>query len=86
MDTTGYEIPNKAPSKTGIISLEDLDKEELKIATFGAWVREVCNPEWATRWKRRTRKRSANTKIAWEKISNTNLWRTMTLEKNFVVT
>ena len=43
----GYpEIPKKAPSETGIISLEDLDEEELKMAAFEEWMAEVYNPEW----------------------------------------
>jgi hypothetical protein len=43
----GYnEIPNKAPAETGIISFEDLDEEELKMAAFDEWMTEVYNPEW----------------------------------------
>ena len=43
----GYdEIPHKAPAETGIISLEDLDEEEIKMAAFENWMREVYNPEW----------------------------------------
>jgi len=42
----GYsEIPQKAPAETGIISLEDLDEEEIKMAAFETWVKEVYNPE-----------------------------------------
>lgn len=43
----GYqEIPNKAPAETGIISLEELDEEEMKMVAFENWVKEVYNPEW----------------------------------------
>jgi hypothetical protein len=43
----GYDkIPTKAPAETGIISLEDLDEEEIKMAAFENWVTEVYNPEW----------------------------------------
>jgi hypothetical protein len=43
----GYtEIPKKAPAETGIIGLEDLDEEELKMAAFENWHKEVYNPEW----------------------------------------
>lgn len=39
----GYEsIPSKAPAETGIISLEDLDEEEIKMAAFENWMTEVC--------------------------------------------
>lgn len=42
----GYDsIPNKAPAETGIISLEDLDEEEIKMAAFENWMTEVYNPE-----------------------------------------
>ena len=42
----GYsEIPKKAPAETGIISLEDLDEEELRMAAFENWMIEVYNPE-----------------------------------------
>jgi len=43
----GYdEIPNKAPAETGIISFEDLDEEEIKMAAFENWMTQVYNPEW----------------------------------------
>jgi len=43
----GYEeIPNKAPGDTGIINLEDMDEEELKMAAFENWMKDVYNPEW----------------------------------------
>jgi hypothetical protein len=43
----GYtEIPNKAPGETGMISFEELDEEELKMAAFENWMTEVYNPEW----------------------------------------
>ena len=42
----GYsEIPKKAPAETGIISLEDLEEEELRMAAFENWMTEVYNPE-----------------------------------------
>lgn len=42
----GYdEIPQKAPAETGIISLEDLDEEEIKMAAFDTWMKDVYNPE-----------------------------------------
>lgn len=42
----GYdEIPKKAPAETGIISLEDLDEEEIKMAAFESWMTDVYNPE-----------------------------------------
>ena len=43
----GYdEIPEKAPAETGIISLEDLDEEEIRMVAFEQWIAEVYNPEW----------------------------------------
>jgi hypothetical protein len=43
----GYtEIPKKAPGETGMISFEELDEEELKMAAFENWMTEVYNPEW----------------------------------------
>jgi len=43
----GYtEIPDKAPVETGIISFEDLDEDEIKMAAFENWMNEVYNPEW----------------------------------------
>jgi hypothetical protein len=43
----GYdEIPSKAPGETGIISLEDLDEEEIRMAAFENWMADVYNPEW----------------------------------------
>uniref|UniRef100_A0A7S2YFC5 Uncharacterized protein n=1 Tax=Entomoneis paludosa TaxID=265537 RepID=A0A7S2YFC5_9STRA len=43
----GYtEIPQKAPAETGVISFEDLDEEEIKMAAFENWISEVYNPEW----------------------------------------
>jgi len=43
----GYtEIPHKAPGETGIISFEDLDEEEIRMAHFERWMTEVYNPEW----------------------------------------
>jgi hypothetical protein len=42
----GYEeIPKKAPVDTGIISLEDLDEDEIKMAAFENWMNEIYNPE-----------------------------------------
>lgn len=42
----GYdEIPQKAPAETGIISFEELDEEEIKMAAFENWVTRVYNPE-----------------------------------------
>jgi hypothetical protein len=42
----GYdEIPRKAPAETGIIALEDLDEDEIKMAAFAAWVTHVYNPK-----------------------------------------
>lgn len=42
----GYdEIPKKAPAETGIIGLEYLDEEEIKMAAFENWMIEVYNPE-----------------------------------------
>jgi hypothetical protein len=43
----GYdEIPEKAPAETGIIGLEYLDEEEIKMAAFETWMTDVYNPEW----------------------------------------
>ena len=43
----GYnEIPKKAPAETGVIGLEDLDEEEIKMAAFDHWMKEVYNAEW----------------------------------------
>jgi hypothetical protein len=42
----GYdEIPKKAPSETGIIRLEELDEEEIRMASFERWMTDVYNPE-----------------------------------------
>ena len=42
----GYdEIPKKAPKDTGIISLEYLDEDEIKMAAFENWMKDVYNPE-----------------------------------------
>lgn len=42
----GYdEIPKKAPAETGIISLEDMDEEDIKMAAFENWIKDVYNPE-----------------------------------------
>ncbi len=42
----GYdEIPEKAPAETGIISVEELDEEELRMAAFENWMADVYNPE-----------------------------------------
>jgi hypothetical protein len=41
----GYdEIPSKLPSETGIISLEDLDEDEIKMGAFENWFLDVYNP------------------------------------------
>jgi hypothetical protein len=43
----GYEeIPHKAQAETGIISVEEADDEEIKMAAFEAWMMDVYNPEW----------------------------------------
>ena len=43
----GYdEIPEKPPAETGIIGFDYLDEEELKMAAFENWIKEVYNPEW----------------------------------------
>lgn len=43
----GYdEIPQKTPGMTGIITLEDLDEEEIRMAAFENWMADVYNPEW----------------------------------------
>ncbi|KAL3915940.1 MAG: hypothetical protein SGILL_005409, partial [Bacillariaceae sp.] len=43
----GYdEIPNKAPGETGLISVEEMDEEEIKMASFESWMKTVYNPEW----------------------------------------
>jgi hypothetical protein len=34
------------PAETGIISLEYMDEEEIKMAAFENWMKEVYNPEW----------------------------------------
>lgn len=42
----GYnEIPAKAPAETGIIEFDYLDEEELKMAAFEGWIKDVYNPE-----------------------------------------
>ena len=42
----GYdEIPSKAPAETGIINLDDLDEEDIKMAAFENWMTDVYNPE-----------------------------------------
>jgi len=43
----GYdEIPSKAPSETGLISLEDADEQEVKMAAMEKWMLDVYNGEW----------------------------------------
>lgn len=43
----GYdEIPSKAPAETGIVEFDFLDEEEIKMAAFETWVKDVYNPEW----------------------------------------
>jgi hypothetical protein len=34
------------PAETGVISLEYMDEEEIKMAAFENWMKEVYNPEW----------------------------------------
>jgi hypothetical protein len=42
----GYdEIPQKAPAETGIINLDELDEEDIKMAAFENWMTDVYNPE-----------------------------------------
>ena len=42
----GYdEIPSKAPAETGIINLDELDEEDIKMAAFENWMTDVYNPE-----------------------------------------
>jgi len=43
----GYsEIPKKAPSETGMISFEDADEQEIKMASMEKWMLDVYNSEW----------------------------------------
>eukprot|EP00548_Thalassiothrix_antarctica_P014978 CAMPEP_0194174068 /NCGR_PEP_ID=MMETSP0154-20130528/8331_1 /TAXON_ID=1049557 /ORGANISM="Thalassiothrix antarctica, Strain L6-D1" /LENGTH=629 /DNA_ID=CAMNT_0038887383 /DNA_START=363 /DNA_END=2252 /DNA_ORIENTATION=+ len=43
----GYpEIPKKRPGETGIISLSELDEDEMRMGRFASWIQEVYNPEW----------------------------------------
>lgn len=43
----GYdEIPNKNPSETGMISFEDADEQEVKMASMEKWMLDVYNAEW----------------------------------------
>jgi len=43
----GYdEIPKKATSETGMISFEDADEQELKMAAMEKWMIDVYNSEW----------------------------------------
>ena len=42
----GYdEIPEKPPSETGIIGMDYLDEEEIKMAAYESWIKDVYNPE-----------------------------------------
>jgi hypothetical protein len=42
----GYdEIPEKAPAETGIVEFDYLDEEEMKMAAFESWYKDVYNPE-----------------------------------------
>jgi hypothetical protein len=42
----GYdEIPAKAPAETGIVEFDYLDEEEMKMAAFESWYKDVYNPE-----------------------------------------
>merc|ERR1712226_413830 len=40
-----YEIPKKAPGETGIIDHKEMTEEDMRLADFAAWVKEVYNPE-----------------------------------------
>lgn len=43
----GYsEIPKKAPGETGIIDYKEMSEDDMRIADFAEWVKEVYNPEW----------------------------------------
>ena len=43
----GYtEIPSKNPIDSGIITLEDLDEDEIKMASMERWITDVYNSEW----------------------------------------
>lgn len=44
----GYDegIPQRAPGETGIVGLENLDEEEIRMAEFENWMKEVYNAEW----------------------------------------
>mmetsp|Transcript_6772 Transcript_6772/g.16939 ORF Transcript_6772/g.16939 Transcript_6772/m.16939 type:complete len:747 (+) Transcript_6772:323-2563(+) len=43
----GYEeIPKKAPAETGLISFEDADEQEVKMAAMEKWMLDVYNSEW----------------------------------------
>jgi len=43
----GYEeIPKKAPSETGLISMEEADEQEIKMAAMEKWMLDVYNSEW----------------------------------------
>ena len=43
----GYdEIPLKAPSETGLTSMEDADEQEVKMAAMEKWMLDVYNSEW----------------------------------------
>jgi len=43
----GYtEIPSKNPIDSGIITLEDLDEDEIKMASMERWMTDVYNSEW----------------------------------------
>mmetsp|Transcript_27504 Transcript_27504/g.57721 ORF Transcript_27504/g.57721 Transcript_27504/m.57721 type:complete len:737 (+) Transcript_27504:205-2415(+) len=43
----GYdEIPKKAPAETGMISFEEADEQEVKMAAMEKWMLDVYNSEW----------------------------------------
>jgi len=43
----GYDkVPKKKPSETGMVSFEDADEEEIKMAAFEKWMLDVYNIEW----------------------------------------
>lgn len=43
----GYsEIPQKAPGETGVISIEDMDEDDVREASFASWIKEVFNDDW----------------------------------------
>mmetsp|Transcript_1494 Transcript_1494/g.3306 ORF Transcript_1494/g.3306 Transcript_1494/m.3306 type:complete len:716 (+) Transcript_1494:33-2180(+) len=46
-----YEIPKLTPDETGAVLLTEMDDEEIKMAAFEAWIKDVYNEELDKKWE-----------------------------------